>query len=188
LAKKLSVYLADDLWQRAQRLGTPKGEKPNASALVQRALELMLREQEARTAALSTNASIDHERLGAVVDRVRSGARAEFERGYAGGLDLAEIVGFGGVSEIIQWGSIENCEPLWEDEDLEDYTPWMRAHSLKFEQDEQYEAFRAGADKAVRDVWDAVRSDNWGIDAGTTAPEKTPEEPSDDDETGERES
>jgi hypothetical protein len=181
MAKKLSIYLADDLWEAAQRLGTPKGEKSNASAIVQRALELMLREREARTAALAAEASLDRERFDAIVNRVRAGARAEFERGYASGLELVELVGFDGLSEIIQWGSIDDCDGIWDDPEHYGCAPWTKEHEYKFEQDAQYEAFRAGANKAVREVWDAVRGDNWGV---TPATPPTAEENPDDSADG----
>jgi hypothetical protein len=180
---KLSIYLKDDLWERAQTLAGAKDDKPNASALVQRALELMLRERETRNAALSAAAVIDRERLDAVVARVRAGAREEFERGYASGLDLVEAIGFGELGEIIQWGTIEECEPLWDDPSpaaAEWLNKDLRKHREFDEDDRQHEAFRAGANKAVRDVWEALRSDNWGLkgEGSTPAASERPEQES----------
>ena len=83
MAKKLSVYIPDDLWESAERLPRVPGEKHNASALVQRALELMVREQDARTAALVTGVSIDHTRFESVVAGLRKGAQVELRSAAA---------------------------------------------------------------------------------------------------------
>jgi len=165
MAKKLSVYLPDDLWERAERIGTPKGEKLNASALVQHALESMLQERHARTAALGAGAVFDRERFEAVLGGLLSQARGDFERGYDCGLELVELLGFDALGSIFDEEGIDvSLVEFWLDFDEPKHNEWWLSYADRFDRDfRQYEAFRAGAFKAAADVWNALRSRGWGV-------------------------
>jgi hypothetical protein len=130
----------------------------------------MVREQDARTAALEAGANLDRERFATVVAGLRAGAQADFERGYESGLELAEVVGFDGLNWIMAFDGIElslntgalvfaENEPGW---------GWLEKYADEWdENDRLHEAFRAGAEKAVADLWSALRANDWGSQTAT---------------------
>jgi hypothetical protein len=169
---KLSVYVADELWQEAKQAAPSPQGKPNNSQVVQRALEQMVRERQAQQAAFSAGAVRDEARLTAAVARLRDEARQEYEAGYAAGLELVEMCQFFDLRVIKNVGGLDTAQALdyigvaGEDEPL---VKWLERYGGAFEGPEQSghlesanEPFRAGAAQAVEDAWQALRANAWG--------------------------
>jgi hypothetical protein len=167
---KLSVYVPDELWERVKE--TASGEKPKNSQLVQMALEQMVNDREAERASYFLNALLDQDRLSAVVEKLRAGARAEFEEGYEGGLHLAEALDFADLRAIVNAGGLggDGIEYLYEFSDDDAPGAWGRRYGAVFgyagdeDWDTPGEAWRAGAEKAIADVWQALRASSWGTE------------------------
>ena len=87
---KLSVYVPDELWEQAKRSGRDPKQKSNNSHVVQRALEQMVTDQQAKRSAFAAGAVIDEARFAQVVAGLRDEATQEYERGYSAGLELVE--------------------------------------------------------------------------------------------------
>jgi hypothetical protein len=181
---KLSVYVTDELWQRAKTVPRPGGDKPNNSQVVQWALEQLVKEQETRRAALSSSAAPDTARLASVVERLRAEAKAEYEQGYSAGLELAEGLGFDDLRVVMNAGGLDNADGR---EWLAQFTPhadehpggaWWSKYGEKFGSPEwedepsvpdfywPSEAFCTGATEALQDVWEALRTSAWGRSEG----------------------
>jgi predicted transcriptional regulator len=165
---KLSVYVPDELWARVK--DTASGEKVKNSQLVQDALEQMVNDREAERASLRLGAALDQDRLAAVVRRLRAGARAEFEEGYEGGLDLAQSLDFDDLRTIVKSGGLggEGIDYLHEFGSADAPGAWARRYGVVFGYpgDEDWgtpgEAWAAGAEQAIADVWQALRASSWG--------------------------
>lgn len=166
---KLSVYVSDDLWERAKRQAAEPGKKASNSQVVQDALRCLLRDRETHTAAIAGDATLDRARFEAVLTHVKAGAVAEFERGYLAGLELAEEVGFEGINILASSGSIEidhaiADEQIFSEPAEREQSVWLGKYLWQFDTHYAtgFEAFRAGAERAIEDLWNELRADAWG--------------------------
>ena len=165
---KLSVYVQDDLWERVKREGVRKGEKANNSQLVQRALEAMLDGQAARTAAASEGAVLDRDRFERVLSRMREGARVDFEQGYVAALEFVEAVGFEGLNIIVNYENADMSDALDTGNAGQGPDGWDDEYAWRFNlSDPGSTVFRAGANRAIRDLWNELSADQWGTDPAT---------------------
>jgi Arc/MetJ-type ribon-helix-helix transcriptional regulator len=164
---KVSVYIPDELWERSRKAVKAAGAKATASHVVQTALERMLREEEARTERIAEGAKLDRARVDAVVEKLREGARVEFERGYDLGLRIAESIGFEGLNYIVSYNSADIRDWLQAQSDLDPAFEGVPGiDSIEFDelsnlQDEGMAIRRAGADRAIIDLWNALRREGW---------------------------
>jgi hypothetical protein len=177
---KLSVYVTDELWQRAKAVSRPGRAKQNNSQVVQWALEQLVNEQETRRASFASAAAPDSARLAQVIERLLTEAKAEYESGYSAGLELAEGLGFDDLRIVMNAGGLDAAEAR---EWLAQFTPdadahpggaWWRKYGEKFGYPEwedepaapdfywPSEAFCVGATKALQAVWEALRTSAWG--------------------------
>jgi hypothetical protein len=145
------------------------GKKASNSRVVQDALRCLLREHEAHTAAMAGDAILDRARFEAALTHVKSGAVAEFERGYLAGLELAEELGFEGINILASWASFQidhaiADEQIFSEPAQREQSAWLGKYLWEFDRDTPtgFEAFRAGAERAIEDLWNALRADAWG--------------------------
>ena len=82
---KLSVYVADELWEKACQVDP----LANRSQLVQRGLERLLQDRSGGPTPVPEGAAA---KIGALRDVFTAQARAEYEAGYAGALEAAEAM------------------------------------------------------------------------------------------------
>jgi predicted transcriptional regulator len=187
---KLSVYVSDELWERAKRSGQDSKRKRNNSQVVQRALEQMVAEQQAKRSAVAAGAALDEARFAEVVAGLRDEATREYGRGYAAGLELAEALGLEGMQAVsnaggLNLGGIEFIS-LYETEVPGDPVgKWWAAHGADMWRDPdrwdlRSDPFADGAEQAVADVWQALRKDAWG----TRPADEPSDESSDEDGDG----
>jgi hypothetical protein len=162
------VYVPDELWERVRET---RG-KTNNSQLIQRALEQMANEQQAQRAAFAAGAIRDDARVSAVVARLREHARTEFEEGYSAGLELAEAIEFLDLRVVVNAGGLEagGLEYLYHGGDESDPGhAWAHRYGGAFADIDVVEdwtapnePWRAGAEQAINDVWQALRANSWG--------------------------
>lgn len=172
---KLSVYVADELWERAKRSGQDPKQKPNNSQVVQRALEQMVAEQQAKRSAVAAGAVLDEARFAQVVAGLRDAATQEYSRGYAAGLELAEALGLEGMQAVANAGGLNDggIEFISLYEVGDPVEKWWAEHGADIWHDPNHwdlgsDPFAEGAEQAVADVWQALRGDAWGTrPAGT---------------------
>jgi len=173
---KLSVYVPDELWDQAKQSVPAAKGKANNSQIVQRALELMLNEQQAKRAAFAAGAVRDEALLAQVVATLLDEARADYSNGYSAGLDLAKRLGFDGVKTVINAGGLNDggyhFVSVFEDDDA--VGEWWTEHGAAFWPHEDdwasgSEAFCDGAAQAIDDVWNALRQNVWGTGTANDA-------------------
>jgi hypothetical protein len=181
---KLSVYVSDDLWERAKHAAPTGTRKLNNSQVVQAALEQMATEVEFRRTSIAAGASRDDARLAQVVAMLRDDARAEYTRGYSAGLELAAALGFQGLKLVMNVGGLKadrgGLDFLSVADSEDDVGKWWDEHGAAyFPHDEDWdsgsEAFQDGVEQAITDVWETLRSDSWGT-AGTGTSHENEEE------------
>jgi Arc/MetJ family transcription regulator len=137
---KLSVSVQDELWAEAQRaLGPRKG----ASRIVQEALRRVISEQDQ---ALRGEVVVPEERFRQALGRVRENLRVEYQRGYEVGLSMAE-----------EWSWFNWREWLYDNQG-DAYYEGLPAEAKQEILDHDNPAFENGLDRAVRDLWEAVKS------------------------------
>lgn len=188
---KLSVYVTDELWEKAKTVSAAGG-KPNNSQVVQRALEQLLSDAEARRSAFASGAVRDTARIAAIVEQLRDEARQEFERGYAAGLELVEALGFDDLRVTMNAGGLQDdggltYVALFSDYEEHPVGEWWRRHGRAFSHrtddkpdfDGPSEPFCAGAAEALDNVWQGLRANAWGTatdDKAAKPEENTPSE------------
>jgi hypothetical protein len=173
---KLSISIPDDLWDEAKSLadeGTP------SSQVVQAALGEWVA-QRRRGGALQ-EFEPDKRRLLEIAATLGSSYELEFRRGYDDGLRIAEWVGFDAVSEYIRnrdWQMVLEMAPSKEHVREDGSVEW-RVHAPVVDElgfDDAFwewvgvdadegvparEVYADGADRAFRDLWDALRGGEW---------------------------
>lgn len=176
---RLSVYVSDDLWQRAIHAGAT--ESP--SQLVQKALNRLVSEAARRDAPFRVAAPTNTKRLSEIAARKRAEATEHYRLGYEAGLKIAEL---------LPWGALDRFSEV--DFDLRDLeeSEWDQLtaeHALlldpaafyrDFSRDSAYgegklegeylgTVFALGRRDALRDVWNAVMAEE---SASTSEPEE----------------
>jgi hypothetical protein len=165
---KLSISVPDDLWNEAKALsekGTP------SSKVVQAALGEWVSQR--RAAPLENAFEPDKPRLLEIAARLGAAYEEEFRRGYGDGLKVAEWAGFDALAVYIRlrdWDLVSDFAPgeqhvredgtteyvlppgpvrdFWEGVGLEEGMP-------------ANDVYADGADRAFRDLWDALRAGEW---------------------------
>jgi len=162
---KFSVYVPDDLWEAAShRLG---GKDKNPSQVVQEALRRRLSEEEARASLLAEGIAVDPERFEVIRSKLLRGARLEFERGYTAGLELAEVLDFDRLADMVCYYECDLADLAgnWGVEGVP-WAQWFDKHHAEVDPDfpdERFALFRQGVARALQDLWAALGDSGWGV-------------------------
>ena len=167
---KLSVYIADELWNEARKRA---GDK-KASQIIQDALQHQVDERDAVRSGLAVPGEpVAEERFRAVLDSVRSDYRAEYRRGYEAGLEFVDEMGFWALQLARSCGFdlADTLDAIGEQD--EEIDRWLTSLWNEIDvDDEGKEVFRDGVVAALKDLWSALRNEG---DAGTSRDQIEPE-------------
>ena len=155
---KLSVYVPDDLWKRAQA----SAENKNPSQLVQEALRRMVGD---RVAYVTRATGVDDE-VAAVARKKAAEAQDAYDSGWSAGLELAGVWPWDALDWLADFDfDLEGCEeandPVFFGGDGVDVREWDPSVMWKEAEEEasgRGKLFRLGMRQAFRDVWEAVVS------------------------------
>jgi hypothetical protein len=170
---KLSVYVADDLWEQAREVG--QGRPP--SSLVQTALREFVTNGTARPPFARQRPGESGGQVARVRERLAQQARARYEAGYQDGIDLADQLSWADLDALAGlkwdldkwWGFAETDGRVSTDQIGE--TEWARSYHDKdadakrgasaigkvLDQGFKHQAvYRTGVTDALKDVWGSI--------------------------------
>jgi hypothetical protein len=178
---KLSISIPDDLWHEAKSL---VDDETPSSQLLQSALSEWVA-QRRRGAAFEAAFEPDKRRLLEIAANLGASYDREFASGYDDALKIAEWVGYEAVAQYVRfrdWDLVFQLAPE-ERYTKADGTIAVRAVGdpvpsfwdavLGDEDTPVDEVYAEGADRAFRDLWDALRGGEW------RSPGTSPESPED---------